>query len=273
VITLLSNRRVAVHFHNCTPVELVPETERGGIVSSQTQIAHAISLGVRLWTFSDFNEQTLLSWGADRSRIDFVPFPIDVPLTRPRRRSAGESVGLLSVGRFVPAKGQLTLLEAVAQLDVPLRQRLRVTLAGSRTFSDVEYVRQIESAIAARDLADQVRIVEDADDVELWDLYRGHDVVISTSWHEGLCVPVIEGYAAGCIAIGTTAGNVPFLVTADDEVTPPGDSSALVAAIERAVRRVDAGSTREQIERRHSVARRFSSDSCRHAMSEALHVQ
>ena len=74
-------------------------------------------------------------------------------------------------------------------------------------------------------------IVDNPSRDELWHLYERSHVVVSPSFHEGLCVPIIEGYLAGCRAIGTDAGNVPFAVQPPDPVVPAGDEDALADAI------------------------------------------
>jgi glycosyltransferase involved in cell wall biosynthesis len=263
VLTLLSDRqldRTAVHFHNCTPPELVNESARDGIERSIAQFAHAISLGVSMWTFSEFNRQTLLKWGATEKQVSFMPFPIDVPsglsATRPT-----EEVVLVSVGRFVPAKGQLTLVDALTRVPPDVRSRLRVDFAGSGTFSEVGYMDAMATAIREADLDDIVRFRLDLTDEELWELYASGHVVVSTSLHEGLCVPIIEGYAVGCRAIGTTAGNLPFLVITPDEVVPPNDPQSLAEAIERIALTWPEQSS-DYSQRRTTLAASFSSAEC-----------
>ncbi len=69
------------------------------------------------------------------------------------------------------------------------------------------------------------------DDEALAREYERADVLVSPSLHEGLCVPVIEAYAAGCNVVGTDAGNLPYVVQPPDPVVPAGDPDALAEAI------------------------------------------
>ena len=238
-ITLLGASQLptpVVHFHNCTPPSLVEEIHRDQLMQSIRQFHHVIAMRTPLWTHSEFNRRTLIDWGAAESQIEWVPFPIPVPERRraPRR---GDSIHLLSVGRLVPAKGVHVLLDALTALPDPLLERIRLRVVSHTTFSSDDYRDALEEKIrdAGPLLAKAVEFVVSPSDAALERLYQDSDVVISASFHEGLCVPVIEAYAAGCRAIGTAAGNLPYIVFPPDPLVPPGDAPALAEAIERVV--------------------------------------
>ena len=63
-------------FHNVTPERLVEESQRPVIAASIAQLAHALSLGTPVWTFSEENRRTLIGFGVTNDRIRFVPFAI-----------------------------------------------------------------------------------------------------------------------------------------------------------------------------------------------------
>jgi glycosyltransferase involved in cell wall biosynthesis len=222
-------QRAVVHFHNVTPVDLVAEDVRPTIRRSLQQIEAVPALGLDVWSVSTFNERTLLEIGTDPERITFVPFVVEPP--RPlvdHRRS--DMVDLLCVSRFTSAKGTDVIVAAMARLARDHPGRFRLTLVGNRTLSDPTHLARLDRMIEEHELTGAVRFT-DADDDALWSLYEQSHVVVSPSLHEGLCVPIIEGYLAGCRAVGTTAGNLPFLVESPDPVVAPGDPDALAAAI------------------------------------------
>lgn len=271
-VTLLVGQdhpRPIVHFHNCTPVDLVNDTDRANIESSIAQIAHTIGLGVPLWTFSEFNRRTLISWGATEQQISHVPFPVDPPWQRHQARRAPDGrLRLLSVGRLVPAKGVHVLIEALGRIDVSTRRSITVRIVSSPTFSDAAYRQSLEERVRELHLGRVVRFVDAPTDAALERLYRESDVVVSTSFHEGLCVPVIEAYAAGCRVIGTDAGNLPFIVVPPDPVVPAGDPDALAAAISGLV---DGGAVDDEyIARRDRIVQGFSAASAGEALVAAV---
>jgi glycosyltransferase involved in cell wall biosynthesis len=222
-----------VHFHNCTPPSLVEEAQREQIVRSIDQLHHMIALDIPLWTYSEFNRRTLIDWGALDGQVAWVTFPIPSPGRQSRRRR-DDDIHLLSVGRLVPAKGVHVLIDALTLLPDTLLERVWLRVVSSKTFSSDGYRDLLDEKLHnSRPLAAKsVEFLASPSDDVLAAVYCDTDVVISTSFHEGLCVPVIEGYATGCRAIGTTAANLPYVVFPPDPVVPPGDPIALAAAIE-----------------------------------------
>lgn len=263
----VGQRHAVVHFHNCTPQALMAEADRELIERSLVQIQHAIGLGLRFWTFSEFNRLTLLEWGVDPARLAFVPFPIDLPRFDPRARSHGR-VEMLAVGRRVQSKGLHVLLEALVLLPADVLLAIHVRIAGSSYFSDPSYVAMLIDVIEGGGLQATVEFVEEPTDDELWELYRTSDVVVSTSFHEGLCIPIVEGYAFGCRAIGTTAGNLQYIVQDPDPRVEPGNAVALAAAIKHMVIEIAAEPMRTRLH--PALVDQYSAASSRAAVQREL---
>lgn len=237
---LAADRRTVVHFHNLTPVELVDECDRSAIEDSLRQIQLPLMAGSELWTESRYNIDTLLAWGFPADKVRFMPFPIDplgpAPERRPEPRS--ERVRLLTVGRLVPAKGVDVLLDAMSSVVADAKVPVELVLAGSSQLSDDGFLDRLSVAIDGNDLSGRIEILLDLSDSELWDEYCRADVLVVPSLHEGLCVPVVEAYLAGCRVVGTDAGNLPNVVQPPDLVVPAGDPTALADAIVRTVNEV-----------------------------------
>lgn len=221
----------AVHFHNCTPIELVQGDDAYTVQRSLEQLELLGTLPrIAPWTYSPFNVETLIAIGVDPARIKFVPFPIEPPRAlRPAKREG--RVDIACVGRILAAKGQRVLVEAIALLPRPLRDRVTVSIAGNATFSSRTYLDDLLADVTRFGLDDHVRFVGQPDDEGLWRLYETSHLLVSTSFHEGLCVPVVEAYAAGCRAIGTDRGNLKYIIQPPDPVVPAGSPEALATAI------------------------------------------
>jgi glycosyltransferase involved in cell wall biosynthesis len=115
-----------------------------------------------------------------------------------------------------------------------------LSVAGNLGLSSTEYSDGIADKITTHGLGSRVRLVGQPSDVELWGLYEEADVVVSPSLHEGLCIPIIEGYLAGCRAIGTDAGNLSYVVCPPDKVARANDSESLADVIEATLQEIRA---------------------------------
>ncbi|HOT81496.1 MAG TPA: glycosyltransferase family 4 protein [Microthrixaceae bacterium] len=249
-------RRV-VHFHNVTPPELLSGATRGFAQRGLVQLVTA-EFADAVWSDSPHNTDVLCA----RTAIDpelVVPMAPSVPEVGGRQASIGTTtastapVRLISVGRFVPAKGLTELVAAIALLDPELRRDLRLTLAGSISNSDAEYFRTLNRQIADAGLTDLIDVASDPPDDELAALLWHSDILVSASHHEGFCVPVIEALATHCRVIVTDAGALPDTAGPCGVVVPAHDAAALSVAIAdeiRAVKAVRAGdATAEAAER------------------------
>jgi glycosyltransferase involved in cell wall biosynthesis len=240
VIAPTAARRCAVHFHNVTPPELLTGHDRDKSMRSLTQAASLPDIDADVWTFSEYNRRTLLDWGVGDDRLFHVPIAIRTPIRVDVVRRV-DAIELLTVGRLVPAKGVHVLVDAIALLPAASRRRIHLTVAGNLALSDARYVADVRGAISSNRLDDIIELRDDPSPVELGELYSRAHAVVSPSFHEGLCIPIIEGYLAGCRAIGSTAGNLPFAIFDPDPIVPAGDPEALAGAIEALAGDVLAG--------------------------------
>jgi glycosyltransferase involved in cell wall biosynthesis len=259
--------RPIVHFHNCTPAHLVPPHARDDAERSYIQAQLIADQDVEVWTFSEYNRATLLDWGVSPDRIAFVPFPIEAPRPLLDRRDP-DHFDIAAVGRLVPAKAQHVLVQAVSLLPDDLRARTRVRLAGNATFSEGTYATDLLALAGDLGIRDHIVFCGQPEDDDLWRLYESSHLIVSTSLHEGLCVPVIEAYMAGCRAIGTTEGNLPYVVQPPDPVVPPSDPVALAAAIERVAHDLPRSPAQEQ--RVAAMVESYGGKACRQALLDEL---
>jgi glycosyltransferase involved in cell wall biosynthesis len=242
-ITPSATRHVAVHFHNVTPPELLTAADREKSVRSTHQALSLSWTGAEVWTYSEYNRRALRELGVGAEQLHEVPITVKC-LHGAGTVRARRPVRLLTVGRLVPSKGVHVLLDALTRLPDTLRRDVAATIVANRALSDQSYVESVRSLAASSPV--DVELVENPDDHDLGLLYSAAHVVVSPSFHEGLCVPIIEGYRAGCRAIGTTGGNLPFAVFPPDPVVPTGDADALAAAIADVVRQVLSGTVTDR---------------------------
>ena len=241
---IAAERPTAVHFHNITPAHLLPEADRVVIEDSTRQIQLPLLTQTKMWAVSAYNRATLADWGYPEEQTRLVPFPVGRGRHPIRKIRSRDCVRLLTVGRLVPAKGVGVLVTAMRSVMRALDGKVSLVLAGSAELSNREYIAELTDAIRMDGLDRHVVIKQDLDDRALALEYERADVLVSPSLHEGLCVPVIEAYRAGCNVVGTDAGNLPYIVQSPDPVVPAGDPDALAEAIVRLGRQVLTGANR-----------------------------
>lgn len=256
-------------FHNMTPPELADEPRvRDVLEQSRIQLAHLVSLPVHLWTYSEENRRTLQALTGSDREVAFVPFPIAAPRPLVDRRSA-RPLRMLSVGRFSAAKGTDTLIEAFGRVVSDGGADVTLELVGSPTFSSARFMSGLYARLAELRLVEHVVMSTDVDDEQLWDRLERAHVVVTASRHEGLCVPVVEAYLAGCRVVATDGGNLRYLVQPPDPVVPAGDVDALADAMAQVIDEVRAGQPVDR-QRAQAVADAYSHASAQAAVEAAL---
>ncbi|HXF36773.1 MAG TPA: glycosyltransferase family 4 protein, partial [Actinomycetota bacterium] len=175
----------------------------------------------------------LVAEGVPAERIRVVP-PGRDPAPPPPERSdlrRGRQLALLCVANWIPRKGTLELLEAVARLPPAVAT---LHLAGDDR-ADPPYAARVRARLGRADLAGRVVVHGPVSRERVAGLYRDADVFVLPSVREPYGTVYGEAMAAGLPVVGWRAGNLPHL--ADHEVEglliEPGDVEALARAIRR----------------------------------------
>jgi glycosyltransferase involved in cell wall biosynthesis len=216
-------------FHNITPPDLVKPESRPLMEQSFVQLSNLRQMD-HIWAASPLNASVLLEYGFDWRRIEVMPFAVDWPAIGSIRAKRVDPLDLLFVGRAVPAKGLLELLEALGRID-PVVPPYRLTVIGNLAFSDAAYLDQCRRRAEALGLEPRIDFVGTADDAALAQAYARASILTIPSFHEGFCVPVVEGLRSGCVPVGFAAGNVPHVANGLGRLVPAGEVGALAAAL------------------------------------------
>ena len=147
---------------------------------------------------------------------------------------------LLSVGRIEQNKGFHVLAAALGAL----RQHSgRIAEGGWRWViaGDGPYRPQVERAIDAAGIRGHVTFAGRVPDIELHAWYRAATLFVHPTLYEGSSLVTLEAMAHKLPVVATTAGGLPDKVQngVNGWLVPPGDASALAAAISGALARPD----------------------------------
>ena len=137
---------------------------------------------------------------------------------------------VVHVGNIRPHKGHRNLVEVAAALERAGSTAVIVSIGGEKHPGDLE---RLQEEVTARNLAHRIRFLGRRDDARAF--IAAADVFVNPSDVEGLPVAILEALALGRPVAATAVGGVPSVVV-DGETglcVPPGDPTALAAAIER----------------------------------------
>ena len=196
----------------------------------------AYRFAVRLLVASDPLADDLRAAGVRDERLRVVPPGRDVAPAAdgpPPDLRSGRRVAVLSVGNWVPRKGLLDLLDAVARLPA---DAVTLHLVGD-TAADPTYATRVRARLAGADLAARVVVHGSLPVERVAAFYRAADVFALASLREPYGTVYGEAMAAGLPVVGWSAGNLPHLARDGVEglVVPTGDVAALAAGLLRLV--------------------------------------
>ena len=112
-----------------------------------------------------------------------------------------EAFSRLFVGRVVPSKGQVELVDAFAAFKSAFATPCRLVFVG-RDDVDIGYVRDVRRRAKQHGISDQVTLTGAVSDRELHDWYRRADLYVSLSHHEGFGVPLGGSDGPRCAGLG-----------------------------------------------------------------------
>lgn len=188
----------------------------------------------RLLVASDALRETFVSAGFSDRQVRVVAPGRDVAAA-PSRPSMdlreGRRAALLFVGNWVPRKGLLDVLDAVARLP---QETVVLHVVGDDE-ADPDYARRVRARLASSDLAGRVRVHGPVSKEQVAGFYRDADVFVLPSLREPYGTVYGEAMAAGLPVVGWRAGNLPHLATDGREglLLEPGDVDGLSRALHR----------------------------------------
>jgi glycosyltransferase involved in cell wall biosynthesis len=167
-------------------------------------------------------------------KVQVIPPGRDVapaPVGRERDLRTGARAALLCVGNWVPRKGILQALDAIARLPAGLA---RLHLVGDDR-TDPGYAARVRRRLARGDVAGRVECHGRLGREEVAAMYRDADVFVLPSVREPYGTVYGEAMAAGLPVVGWRAGNLPYLAGHEREglLVDPGDVAGLASALRR----------------------------------------
>lgn len=211
---VLTHKAVQVHtIHSCPGNEFPGVLDK--VLSGMSKMKKMVLAAV-----SEKNRELARDYyNAPESRVFFVNNPVDLERFRPGEAAGRKGVTFINVGRQDENKNQVMAIRAMQRVlsRVP---GARLVLVGSGPCHG-----ELKQTVRQLALENAVEILGECGDPER--LLAEADVYLSTSFHEGLPLSMLEAEAAGLPVIATCAGGVVDIVRENGVLIPPGDQEAL----------------------------------------------
>lgn len=212
--------RIIFKYHNITPPYFFKNLSKNHCIAcgqgiQQTKILQEEFPNANWFCDSQFNAEDLFK--VNPNRLAIVPPFNKVEKfeknTVPDRDILEEikksrSLNLLFVGRIVPNKGHLLLLDILYAYKQTYESNITLRIVGKLEEPLKNYKEIIERKIKECGLDENVKFISDVSDETLCALYKSSDIFLCTSLHEGFCVPIIEAQYFGLPVIALRSSAV-----------------------------------------------------------------
>ena len=267
-------RRVML-YHNITPAEFFDgfdDRVAAQLRSARHHLPELVAQSHACWADSAFNAQDLSAVGAAQARVFplvFSPAPLDVPDDVEIMKKFGARLtNLLYVGRIAPNKRLETLIESFYWYHKNLNPFSRLIIVGSDRSCPV-YFEMLRMLIGDYDLAN-VCLEGFASPQGLPSYYRLADLFVSTSEHEGYCLPLLEAMHLGVPVLAHGIGGMPEAMAGAGVIYRNLKPAELAGLMHRVI--CDAGLRNEvlaaQAQRMEAVRQRDVAGELRQLLSE-----
>ena len=269
------NCRRVIKYHNVTPARFFAgfssyDEEQCELGRRQLTTLGGADCELYL-SASWFSMHELIAAGANEGKSFVVPpfhhvdrlakLPADQATVE---KYSDDAANILAVGRVVPHKGYLQLIEVFAHYYHEYNRSSRLVIVGKGGEGFSPYSKQLQRAVERAGLKDAVVFAGGVSDEVLKAWYVVADVFVTASEHEGFCVPLVEAMslklpivAFASSAIPETLGDAGIVWTERNPLLMAEsidlflrDSSVRNALGVRGLRRYESMFTNQKIEER-----------------------
>jgi colanic acid/amylovoran biosynthesis glycosyltransferase len=158
---------------------------------------------------SKFLFESVLSLGGAPERIHIIPSAVNKMFENNRVERAPNEFRITNIGRFIPIKGQLNLIEAFFQVSEKY-PKIKMKIVG---YGQLESV--LKEQVTRLGISNQVEIICSADQNQVRDILNETDLYIqpsilgSSGEQEALGLSVLEAQMSGCPCIVSKIGGLP----------------------------------------------------------------
>lgn len=209
-----------IKYHNITPPEFVARYNRdyATMCDDGRRQLQPIAQSNCDYYLSDsaYNMCELVTAGAAESKSFVVPpfHHIDrlhsiEPDSLVLDKYRNGAVNICTVGRIVPNKGHAKLIAAFAAYHHDYNRKSRLVIIGKEETRLGSYSALLRELVRRLDIEDAVSFAGEVSDHALKSYYLAADVFMTTSEHEGFCVPLVEAMAMEVPIVAFASSAIP----------------------------------------------------------------
>ena len=237
-VFLGSPARKVVRYHNITPAEFFvgyDDDIAGRLRESREALSRVVSGAEAVWADSAFNASDV--GGSNSVRVSVVPLFFrtsewEIEPDPSTMVELGDSLkNILFVGRMVPNKCIEELVLAFAWYHKCIDARSRLVLVGSER-SCPRYFAMLRMLAGQLGLSN-VYFKGFLSEAQLAACYRTADVFVSTSRHEGFCLPLVEAAFHGVPVVARDSGGMPEALASSGVLFDEAEPRVLAELIAR----------------------------------------
>ncbi len=167
-----------------------------------------------------------------RKPMEVVPFGVDLDMFKPVKRFPNETVTISYIGRLLPAKGLLVLIDALAQIKL---ENWRLLIVG-----DGPERKATEDRIKEHGLEDRCEFVGAIPYDQTPFYFQKTDVLVVPTITTGKIREqfgrvIVEAMACNVPVIGSTCGAIPEVIADAGIVVPENNTNALAVQLQRVI--------------------------------------
>ena len=203
---ILRQAKCSIHlkYHNITPSAFFKRYDSGSFHATNAGAAQTMRLTqieniTRFVGDSAYNLQDLISLGVKEEKMAVIaPFHRVDDFSQAKEREEtrqqfnGNDVQVLFVGRIVPNKGHLHLIETIHRYIKHYGSGIKLHFVGSMALGEPTYFIELERLVNKYRLGHVVNFRQKVDFDTLYTYYKCADAFLVMSEHEGFCVPILE---------------------------------------------------------------------------------
>jgi O-antigen biosynthesis protein len=238
-IQLVGRGVVLFDYHGVTPPELWDGPGVEDLIRGQQQLGLVRYADYAIAHSSYTRTELVASGGISPDRVDVIPYVVPLGSFRPGPRDAElveryrleGKVVLLYIGRMAGNKRIIDLVRALPPVAAEHPGATLLLVGDASTPAYTKVVADARAEAARLGVAEQVIFTGPVAHTELHRYYRTCDIYVTSSLHEGFCIPVVEAMACGVPVVGTRAAALPETIGDAGLIAEPQNPSDLAQKV------------------------------------------